>query len=137
LRDAEGAPVRRRADHAGTGKPGHHALNRRVHIAGGDDLVADQPPLRAVALQPPLVLDRLPCDAVADEARQPHVGRARNDALLARGKRHERTLLGQNIVDRQENLAVTADGEGLHRRDPGLLDCLAAELVRRRIFRNG
>src|SRR5205814_10328729 len=36
-------------------------------------------------------------------------------------------------VDREQDLAMTADGEGFDRGDPWLLDGLAAELVGRRI----
>src|SRR5262245_6405013 len=64
LRDAEGAPVARGAHHARIGQPLDHALDGRVHLAGFDDLVADQPPFRAVAVEPAFVLDRLPRDAV-------------------------------------------------------------------------
>src|SRR5438128_2469537 len=71
LGDAKGAAVRCRADHAGAGQPGDHLVESLVHAAGLDDLVADQAALRAVAFQPPLVLDRLARDAVADRAGQP------------------------------------------------------------------
>src|SRR5262245_9105126 len=43
LRHPEGAPVARRAHHAGTGEPLDHPFDRRVHRAGLDDLIADQP----------------------------------------------------------------------------------------------
>src|SRR5262249_56576589 len=85
LRDPDRAPVAGRAHPPRIGQPGHHALDRRVHRAGLDELVADQAPLRAVAFEPTLVLDRLPRDAVAGEARQPHIGRAGDDALPAGG----------------------------------------------------
>ncbi len=93
LGDAKGAAVRRRADHAGTGQSLHHPFDRRIHAAGLDDLVADQPPLRAVAVQALFVLDCLAGNTVADRARQPHVGGAGNDALLPRRQRQIGGLL--------------------------------------------
>ena len=54
--------------------------------AGGDDLVADQPPLGAVAFQPPLRLDQLPRQPLAGKAGQAQIGGTRNDALLRAGK---------------------------------------------------
>src|SRR4051794_5773523 len=47
----EGAAVADRADRAGAGEAGDHALDRRIHLAGRRDLVADQPALGAVAYQ--------------------------------------------------------------------------------------
>src|SRR5215470_14649301 len=84
LGDADGAAVAGGADHSRAGEPGDHAIKGSVHSAGLDDLVADEFAFKTVALEPALVLDRLAGDAVAGEARQPHVGGARNDALLAR-----------------------------------------------------
>src|SRR5689334_5544372 len=54
LRHPKGAPVADRAHGAGAGQAGHDALDRGVHLAGGRDLVADQPALGAVALEPAL-----------------------------------------------------------------------------------
>src|SRR5919204_5524693 len=84
LRDANRAPVARSADHAGIGQSIDHALEGGVHLAGADDLVADQPAFRTVAVEPPLVQNRLPRDAVAGEAGHAHVGGTGVDALLAR-----------------------------------------------------
>src|SRR5262247_3402902 len=84
-----------------------------------------------------LVLDRLPRDAVTGEARQAHVGRARNDALLARRQGQERAALGEHVIHHQQELAVAADGKGLDRRDPRLLDAPPAELVGRRVVGAG
>src|SRR6201993_725648 len=86
LRDAEGAPVAGGAHHARTGQSLDHALDGRVHFAGLDDLVADQPSFRAVAFEPAFVLDRLPRDAVAGAVRHAHIGRARDDTFLASGQ---------------------------------------------------
>src|SRR5207344_177013 len=94
LGDAERAPVSGRAYDAGTGQPMHHSLDRRVHLAGLDDLITDQAALRAVAFDPALVLNRLARNPVAGEARQPHVRRAGNNALLARGQSQERSAFG-------------------------------------------
>src|SRR6185369_9891637 len=54
LGDAKRAPVSGRTHHAGTGQPLHHPLDRRVHLAGFDDLIADQAALRAAAFDPAL-----------------------------------------------------------------------------------
>src|SRR3954470_17183703 len=59
LGDAERAPVSGRAHDAGTGQPVHHPLDRRLHLAGIDDLIAPSATLRAVAFDPTLVLNRL------------------------------------------------------------------------------
>src|SRR4051812_399306 len=68
LGDADGAAVAGRADHARAGEPRHHALDAFIHRAGLDDLVADQPSFRAVAVEPTFVLDGLARDAIAGEA---------------------------------------------------------------------
>ena len=96
-----------------------------VHRAGRDDVVADQPPLGAGAVDAPLGEDRLARDAVADVARQAQVGRARDDAFLARRQRHVGVLGGDHLVHGQQDLAVAADGEAFDRGDPQLFDpCL-------------
>ena len=41
--------------------------------------------------------------------------------------------LGEHVVHHQQQLAMAADGERLHRGDPRLLDALAAEFVGRRV----
>src|SRR5262249_44385689 len=76
---AERTAVSRSAHHARIGQSVDHALDRAVHAPWLNELVADQPSLRTVAFQPALVLDRLARDAVAGEARQPHIGGAGND----------------------------------------------------------
>src|ERR1700691_2249079 len=80
--DTDGAAVRDRADGAGAGQSGDHLVERAVHLLGSCDLVADQSAFRAVAGKLALVLDRLPRDAVAGEARHAQICGARNDALL-------------------------------------------------------
>src|SRR5215813_13102519 len=137
LRDADGAPVAGSAHDARRGQSFDHAFDGRVHFARGDDLVANQPPFRAVAVEPSLVLDRLPRDAVAGEARHAHIRRAGNDALLAGGKGQERAALGEYVIHHQQDLAVTADGKRFDRGDPRLLDGVAAEFVGRRVVGEG
>src|SRR4026207_1630193 len=44
------------------------------------------------------------------------VGRARDDAFRARGQGHVRILLGEDVVHGEQDLAMSADGEALHRR---------------------
>src|SRR3989442_6075340 len=133
LRNAESAPVRAGADHARTGQPLHDALDRAVHVASRDHLVADQPPLGAVALEPALGHDRLARNAVPGEARQAQVGRAGDDALLAGGQAHECVLRREHVVHDEQVLAVPADGESLHHRDPGFLPRCPGDVVRRRV----
>ena len=65
LRDAKGAAVARGADHARIGQSLDHTLDGCVHLAGWDDLVADEAPFHAVAVEPALVLNRLTRNAVA------------------------------------------------------------------------
>src|SRR5262245_66172213 len=83
LAHAQSATVARCAHHARAGEPRDHPFDRRVHGAGLDDLVADQPSLRAVAFEPALVLDRLTRDAVAREAGPPPSRGAGDDAFAA------------------------------------------------------
>ncbi len=90
LRDTERAPIADRADGAGAGEPGNDALDRLVHLIGRRDLIADQAPLETVAYELALVLNRLAGDAVTGEARQSQIGRARDDALLARRQASDR-----------------------------------------------
>ena len=113
--------------------PAHHPLDRLIHRAGLDNLVADHSSLGAIALQPPLVLDRLTRQTVSDCARQSHVSGAGDDALLARGESHERSLLGDDVIDREKDLAVAADGEGFDRGDDWFFHRVAAEFVGGRI----
>src|SRR5262249_52478933 len=108
-------------------------LDRRIHRAGLDDLIADEPALGAVALEPPLVLNRLARDTVAGEARQPHVGGPGNDTLLARRQRQKGAALSQHVIHHEKRLAVSADAEGLDGGNTRLLDAGAAELVGRRL----
>src|SRR5262249_34030270 len=75
LRDADGAPVAGSAHDARRGQSFDHAFDGRVHFARGDDLVANQPPFRAVAVDPSLVLDRLPGEPVAGGGMGPRVRR--------------------------------------------------------------
>src|SRR6516165_8743138 len=65
LRHAQGAPVARRAHHAGIGQSRHDAIERRIHLLGRNDLVAHKPAFRAVAFEPALVENGLPRNAVA------------------------------------------------------------------------
>src|SRR5437899_8434426 len=51
LRHAKRAPVSRRAHHARSGELLDDALDGGVHLRWRDDLVADQPPPAAVALE--------------------------------------------------------------------------------------
>src|SRR5215831_17227212 len=74
---------------------------------------------------------------IAGEARHAHIGRAGDDAFLAGGQGEERAALGQHIVHHQQGLAVAADGKGFDRRDPRLLDGVAAEPVGRRVVGEG
>src|SRR5260370_13251998 len=79
LRDAEGAAVGGGAHHARICQAVHHALDPGVHGAGLDDLVADEPPLRAVPFPPAVLLDRLAPDAVPPRPAPPAVGGAPED----------------------------------------------------------
>ncbi len=68
-------------------------------------------------------------NAVAGEARQPQICRARNDPLLARRQRHEGIARGDDEIHGQQDLAVTADCKTLDRRDPGLLRRRAVDVI--------
>ncbi len=87
-----------------------------------------RPSLGTVAIEPPAVLDRLAGDAIAGEARQPQIGGARDDALLAGRQREVGAALGDHVVAHQEDLAVAADRKALDGGDPELFD--AVTLVR-------
>src|SRR5438105_14970478 len=50
--------------------------------------------------------------------------RSRNDAFLARRQREVGILRREDVVHREQDLAVAADCEALHRRDPELLEGL-------------
>ena len=97
--------------------------------AGARDLVADQPALRRIAIEPAAVKDRLARDAVAGETPQPQIGRARDDALLARRQRHIGVARRQHVIERQQKLAAAADGKALDDADPRFLDRAAGEFV--------
>src|SRR5262245_15087150 len=92
LSDADRPPVPGRATHAGIREPSSDALHGRIHGTDVNDLVANQPALRAVTFEPALVLNRLARDAIPGEARQPHVCGPRNDTFLARWQCQERVL---------------------------------------------
>src|ERR1700719_385822 len=83
LGDAESAPVANGTHHTGIGQSADGALDRSVHRPRGDGFVADQSPLRTVALDSAFVLDRLTGDAVAGESREPEVGCSGDDTLFA------------------------------------------------------
>src|SRR5665213_3183042 len=68
LPDTNGAAIAGSADNAGTGEAVDHLIERRIHRRRGRDLVADEPPFRRIAIEPPAVEDRLPRDAIAGEA---------------------------------------------------------------------
>src|SRR5579859_2593480 len=74
LADAQRAAICGGADRARTGQPRDDAIERAVHLGRRGDLVANEPTLRAVAIEPALVLDRLPGDAVAGKARHAQIG---------------------------------------------------------------
>ena len=71
--------------------------------------------------------DRLARAAIADEARQPQVRGAGDDPLVAGGQRAAAALLGEDVVDAQQQLAAAADRERLRRGDPQLLRLRLAE----------
>src|SRR5262249_56305561 len=73
LADANGAPVAGCADDARARQSRDHAFKRSIHCSRVGNFIADKPPLRAVALQPALVLYRLARDAVAGEAGEAHL----------------------------------------------------------------
>src|SRR5262245_16775737 len=83
LAGAERLAVTGGADHARARQLPDNFIQLGIDLTGRYDLVADQPPLRARALDAPLGEDRLARDAIADEARQAQVGCAGNDAFLA------------------------------------------------------
>src|SRR3954466_909108 len=122
LDDAEGAPVARGAHYAGAGELRHGARDGAVHLARGHDLVADQAPFRARAVDPQLGQHRLARDARADVALEAQVGGPRDDAFLARRQRHVGIFGGEHVVERKHGLAMTTDGEALDRADPQLFD---------------
>src|SRR5438552_10906047 len=70
LGDAEGTAVGGRTHNAGAGQFIDDAREGGVHVAGRGDLVADEPALGTVAEQLALILNGLPCDAIAGEPRQ-------------------------------------------------------------------
>src|SRR5213076_625237 len=59
LGDAQRPPVPRRAYAARAGESRNNPLDRFIHGAGRHDLITDEPPLRAVAFEPPLIKNRL------------------------------------------------------------------------------
>ncbi len=65
--------------------------------------------------------DRLARAAVADEAREPQVRGAGDDALVARREREPGAALAQDVVHAQQQLAAAADRERLGRGDPQLV----------------
>ena len=65
--------------------------------------------------------DRLPREPVADRAREPQVGCARQDALLASREVQPCAARRDHVVDRVQDLARAADREGLDGREPELL----------------
>ena len=86
--DAEGATIGDRADGAGRRQAGDDPVDRRLHCGCGGDFVADQPSFGTVAGKPALILDELPGEPIADEARQAQIRSAGNDAFFARRQRH-------------------------------------------------
>ena len=55
-------------------------------------------------------------------AREAQVGRARDEAFLARRQRHVRILGRDYLVHGQQDLAMAADGEPFRRGDSEFLD---------------
>ena len=134
LGHAERTAVRGGADDAGAGEIIDNAFDCGVHVGWFHDLVADQPAFWAVTVQPAFVHDGLACNAFAGKTRQPHIGRTRNDAFLARGQAQESAACRQHIIHRQQILAVAADGELFDHGDPWLLDGLPVHVVRRHVL---
>src|SRR5262249_20430942 len=120
LPNTDGAPVGGRAHDARVGEPLDHFSESGVHRERGSDLVADQTALRRVAIRPPFILDELPRQPVAGEARQPEIRHAGDDAFLARRQCEIGVARGEDVIHHQKRLTVAADGEGVERGDPGL-----------------
>src|SRR5689334_10237124 len=108
---AKRPPIAGRADHSRAGEILHYLRNGLVHLVWRHDEIADPASLGAVALKATAHHDCLPRHARAYEPRQPQVGGARNNAFLARRKRHVGIAAGDDIVHRQQVLAAAPDGE--------------------------
>src|SRR6185437_1633533 len=135
LGDAKRTAIADGADRARVGEAGDDPVDRRVHPARWYDLVADHAAFRAVAFEAAFVLNQLPRDTVADEADEPQIGQARDDAFLARGQRHVGVGRRQHVIDGQQRLAMATDGETLHGRDPRFLDTVTMYVVGEEIGR--
>ena len=79
--------------------------------SGAHDLVGDQPALRAVGGNARLKKIAWRASPLADEAGQPQVRAAGDDALLAGGEVEVRPALGDDAVHDEQPLAGAADGE--------------------------
>ena len=96
--------------------------DRRVHLVGRlDHLVAEQVAVRRPRLELEAGEDRLPRQPVSHRPRQPQVGRAGEDPLLACREVEPRTARRDHVVDRVQDLAGAADREGLDGGHPELL----------------
>src|SRR3954452_17229063 len=104
LPDPQRAPVGD-ARHRARGRERARArLDRGVHLARLDDLVRQ---LLGGELAPRE--DRLARAPVADEARQPQVRGAGDDALVARRERAAAAALADDVVGAQQELAAATD----------------------------
>ena len=70
-RDSERPAIADRTDGTGVGQIPNRPLDRHLHLAGFDDLVADQASFGTVAEQLALILDELTSQPVADKTMQP------------------------------------------------------------------
>ena len=113
--------VGRRVDQAGAGQRLHARSSAASTSSGSTTSSQSRSAVRRARLELEAGHDRLASQPVANEARQPQVGGARDDPLLARGQVKPAAARGDHVVDHVEQLAGAADRVGLGRGDPQLL----------------
>src|SRR5579863_1757037 len=111
LRDAQRLAVGDGAGHSRLHELQRVPLDRRVHLPGGDDRVADHLPFRRLRVEDTLEEDALARELDADEPRQAQIGGAGNEALLAGRQVEIRAGLGEHAIHYAEELTAAADGE--------------------------
>src|SRR5262245_37599303 len=130
LPNPNGAPVAGGTDHTRACEVIYYASNRLFHLARRYNQVADRTAFRRVTVKPAAHQDGLARYAIACKARHSQVGRTRNDAFFARGKRHEGIASCDHIVHRQKVLAATADRPAINRGNPWFFSRPAVKLIR-------
>src|SRR5262249_15326299 len=96
--------------------------DRGVDTLGWNDLVDERPSVRAVCRDRGVEVDRATSCTLADELRQPEVGDAGNDALLAGRQAHPRALLRDDVVHHEQELKAATDRMAVDNSDEWLFD---------------